>query len=356
MTDNQHAHTCPQRSEAKAGGPLVHPQETSEHHNISWNYRDFLTSGMQSTVDFHADVYRTIDMRDGKSRTLAYHACRTAAWFVRHRVSGKIRLASSRCNLRWCPLCIKTKRFIMLQSLVPWVRKAKKPKFITLTLKHSDAPLSHQITSLYDFFKKLRRRPYWKNRITGGIWFFQVKKSKNDHLWHPHIHILCDGRYLPHDRLSDIWCEITHGSSVVDIRAVKNPKKAAEYVARYATAPAKLDDLEKDDAVEVVDSLAGRRVCGTFGTAKGLQLVPKKCPDADEWEFLCGVGGCMAARNTSDWHKEIYSAWIEDRFCRSVSPESSPDFDTGRSLLLDEPVKYEQMVFEWSSFMKKEVV
>lgn len=340
--------------------PSLDAQETTGSSDFGSSYRLFLTSGIQSTIDFHENVYAALDERDEKKRTQAYNACRSSAWFVRHRVSNEIRVASSRCNLRWCPLCIKTKRYIMLQSLIPWVKNAKKPKFITFTLKHSSSPLEHQIDSLYGYFRLLRKRPYWKSRIKGGIWFFQVTKSENDGLWHPHIHVLCEGRYIPHSELSGIWRDITHGSTIVDTRAVRNPRKAAEYVSRYATAPCKLSSLDLESAVEVVDALAGRRVCGTFGTAKGLQLVPKKCPDADEWEYLAGFTETMLKRHKSDWFKMLYSAFVKNEpFLGSVDPpdkgfsvlyRADGDFIDGWKTLKPEvPSTFEQLVFEWSN-------
>lgn len=334
-------------SEAEGVTPLVHAQETTDQSSFKSSYREFLVSGQKKDVDFADDVYAAIDVRDESKRTATLRLCRTNAWFVRHKVTGHVRITSSRCGLRWCPLCIKTKRFVMQESLKPWVRRANRPKFITLTLKHTEAPLSHQIDSLYKFFKSLRRRPYWKRRITGGVWFFQVKKSNNDGLWHPHLHVICEGRYLPREELSDMWFNITHGSSVVDIRAVNDHKKAVEYTARYASAPCRLSDLDMEDAIEVVDSMHGRRICGTFGTAKVVQLVPKKCPDAEEWEYLGGFWEIMQKRHTCEFSQEVWSAFVAERFCYAWEP---PPMDESRYTLLpesEEPVRWSQLKFEF---------
>lgn len=349
-TNHPAAPTGEEVSEANASPPLLDTQETARQSSFGMSYRTFLTSGIQPDIDFTENIYTAIDARDGKSRRQAFNACRTSAWFVRHRVTGKIRVASSRCNLRWCPLCIKTKRFVMLQSLIPWVKNAKKPKFITLTLKHSNADLHHQIDSLYKFFSNLRRRPFWKSRIKGGVWFFQITKSKTDGLWHNHLHIIADGRYIPVSDLSSIWSDITSGSSIVDVRAVKNPKKTAEYVARYASCPCRLSDLDDDAAIELVDALSGRRICGTFGTAKELQLVPKKCPDSEDWEYMAGVSEVMYKRTNSDWHSEIYRAFVADDECLAVPNESPPDNALIEEVTIDEPITYKQLAFEWSSF------
>ena len=101
-------------------------------------------------------VYAVVGTGDPESRLKQYDACRSVAWFVRHNVSGKIRVASSRCGLRWCPLCVKSRRFAIVQSVSKWMTQVKQPKFLTLTLKHSNAPLPHQIDSLYKAFKELK--------------------------------------------------------------------------------------------------------------------------------------------------------------------------------------------------------
>jgi len=329
--------------------PSLDTQETTCHISGMLSYRNFLTSGIPNSVAASQRLYAAVDGRDGKNRTEAYNACRSSAWFVRHRVTGKIKLASSRCNLRWCPLCIKTKKYVMRSAITPWINSGKRPKFITLTLKHSEAPLSLQIESLYKFFGILRRRPRWKKRIIGGIWFFQITKSKNDELWHPHLHLVCDGKYFPHKELMSMWSEITHGSSIVDIRAVKNAKKVADYVARYATAPCAIDKLDDDDALAVFDALHGRRICGAFGTAKGLQLVPKKCPDSEEWEYLDSFGSVQFNRHKSDWHRTIYECFIKESYCPcSPNPDPPPESWTYLEVLY-EPVNFKQMVFEFSS-------
>lgn len=350
MTTNHPAIDRPAVSEANGSAPLVHAQETSTQFQPLSSYRTFLISGMLPSIEHHRAVYEQIDIRNDKKNVIQFTGCKSFAWFVKHRTSGQVRVASSRCNLRWCPLCIKTKRFIMLQSLVPWVKNAKKPKFITLTLKHSDAPLRDQITRLYDSFKVLRRSVFWSKRVTGGVWFFQIKKSETDGLWHPHLHILADGRYLPHEVISPLWLKITGDSSVIDLRGIKDVKKTSEYVARYATAPANLMDLDIESAVEVVESLAGRRVCGTFGTAKGVQLVPKKCPDASEWEFMCSFTVCVHRQKMDDWHEEIFTAWKDNRpTCADPPGQELRDLEQW-PVVVEEPKTFKQLKIEWSDF------
>lgn len=331
-----------------AGPSSVHTEETTEPAAYRHSYRNFLTSGSLPQIMHGASVYGAIDVRDGKNRLVEYSTCRAFAWFIRHRVSGHIKVASKRCSLRWCPLCIRTKRYIITQSVKSWLLSVKRPKFLTLTLKHTTAPLADQINNLYRFWSTLRRRPKFRKRVFGGVWFFQVKRSKNDGNWHPHIHVLLDSLYVPHSQLVSMWEEITHGSKIVDIRPVKDGKKAVDYVARYASAPCRLSDFSLDDSIEIFDSLHGRRVCGTFGSAKGVKLNAEKPADSFDWEPLKGFWIISVKRHTDPIAAAIWKAWVDGTPCIYEPPWPEP-----RSVLMDEQLKiepesYKQAVFNWS--------
>lgn len=350
MTHTAAEQTPVEASAASEAGPSVHTQETKTCFVSQSAYRAFLVSGQKSTIEFHRALYEHIDIRDGKNRVRAFDDCRNSAWFVRHKLTGKVKVASQRCNLRWCPLCIKTKRFVMRASIMPWIKSHKKPKFITLTLRHYDGELAEQLNRIYDCFKKLRNSVLWKKHIKGGLWFFQVKKSETDGCWHPHIHCICEGKFLPHKSLKAQWLKITKDSEIVDIRAVRDPKKAADYVARYATSPAEMSEMTLDEAAAVFDSLAGRRLCGTFGTGKEIQLVPKKCPDADDWEYLGTYQYVADYRLTDPDCAKIWFAFNQGTPCDAVMVEDEPPPEEQAGLLDEDPSTFKQMVINWNNF------
>lgn len=339
-------------SEANEIPPSVHPQETSLHLTDRRSYRSFLTSGIRKKIKFADTVYGLLDERDSKHRLQSFRTCRTNAWFVRHKVSGEIRVAAGRCNLRWCPLCIKTKRFIMRQSITPWVKSAKGTKFLTFTLKHSADSINDQIDKLYTSFQKIRRSKIWKKSVAGGLWFFQIKQSKTDELWHPHLHVIVDAKFMQQKTLSELWLSITDDSNIVDIRAVKDAKKAADYVSRYATAPCNLEDFTHEKAVEVVEALAGRRICGTFGTGKQIQLVPKKCPDADAWETLGSYFEVITNQGDNGRFDIIFLSWkLNQPDLNGVTlPPAPPPVEVAQ--VQEMPSTFKQAVFEWTEFYR----
>jgi len=172
---------------------------------------------------------------------------------------------------------------IVTNAVDEWLKVQRYPKMITLTLKHSDDPLQLQISRIYKAFQKLRRRAYFQKLITGGVWFFQLKLNLQTEQWHPHIHCLVAGKYLPHARLKGLWHEITGDSKIVDIRPVKDLENASTEVARYATSPADITRMSLEQAIDVYYATKGRRICGSWGTAKKVTLKPIPQDDQDDW-------------------------------------------------------------------------
>jgi hypothetical protein len=334
-------------SAGAACGPSLDTEETLEQSADSSSYRHFVTSGCRRQIESARRVYKSLDDDKAKKRLLAFDSCRSSAYFVRHAKTGMIRVASSRCGQRWCPLCIRVKRYIIQTTVGAWIRAVKQPKFLTLTLKHTSAPLEHQIDILYKCFKELRRQPYIKSHVKGGIWFFQVKLSRTDGLWHPHIHILFEGRFLEHAKVKALWSKITHGSTIVDIRAVKDQKKAADYVARYAAAPCELSDLDHSSAVECVKALHSRRICGTFGTGRTIKLTPKPPEDAKEWKFIGSFQSVINMSFSIETMAQVVKCWKSGEYCSYVPPDPDPEPNKLDMSLKAEPEPFRQPEFKF---------
>lgn len=115
---------------------------------------------------------------------------------------------------------------------------------------------------------------------------------------------------MAHRKLSKLWCRITAGSKVVDIRPIRDPAKAANEVARYASAPADLVTSKPDDYVEIFQSLHSRKSCGTWGTARSVLLKQPAASDKDQWR---SVGSWSLVRDTQGQFVEadaIVKAWL----------------------------------------------
>lgn len=240
--------------------------------------------------------------------------CRTDAFFYRNRHTGLVRVGAKSCHVRFCPFCSSARTEVIRRSTLEWLTATRHPKFITLTLKHSDTPLSEQLDRLYSSFKELKRNDIWHKKITSAVWFFEVKRSKSGQ-WHPHLHILADGAFLGWKALCRAWLRVTGDSSVVDVRAVKDPSEVAAYVSKYATKPASLASLSLEDRCEILAALRRRRTAGTVNLRRKFRLCPCKPSDSADWinvgswrTVIENLGQIQAA-------DDIFNAWRDGSPC-----------------------------------------
>ncbi len=242
-------------------------------------------------------------------KRLRLDGCRTGAFFYRQVTTGAVRVGAQSCHLRFCPLCSRTKILTVKQNVTRWLEKAKYPKILTFTLKHSDQSLTDQLNKLYSSFQKIRRLNIMKKNCTGGVWFFQVKKSKSDNLWHPHIHCLVAGKYMHQSELKQKWFHITGDSLIVDIRPIKDKAITARYVARYAASPCNLQPLDFDECIEVAVALESRRICGTWGICRKLKITSPPKPDTVGWYKLASWNCIYSNKDIDKNAKAIIDAW-----------------------------------------------
>ena len=255
------------------------------------------------------DAYDTWDLDDGGHRADHLESCRSYAWFAIHKQTGAVRVISSACHLRWCPLCAEARAAYLAASVRTWYKSVKHPKLLTLTLKHSDACLTCQINHLYQSFRRLRLSSLFRRNVTGGIWFFQIKWNKQTHTWHPHIHALIAGQYVPQKRIKQLWLKITSNSEVVDIRSCWSPESAARHVARYATRPGTLSSVPPAQRTEFMRTLHGRRIVGAWGSARGIPLKPPPAEDKDDWTFFGTWNEVHDKSHTNLNAKAVLLAW-----------------------------------------------
>lgn len=290
--------------------PLVHTKETSVRSGLPESYQahraNFDLLAWQRSGDFYYHVDQ-VNLTDYVER---WDKCRRRAWFARHRDTGEVRVFSSACRLRWCSLCSSARRNWITSQVAEWIRRASYPKFLTLTLKHSNAPLQHQIDSLYKYFRAYRLAKFFSFNTIGGIWFFQIKRSKNTGQWHPHIHCVIEGKYMAQRKLSSLWCRITSGSKIVDIRPIRDPQKAANEVARYASTPADISTMDPNDYVEVFDSLHGRKACGTWGSAGKVPLKQPAATDKNSWQSVGDWAYIGQMQGKSESARKVLKAWL----------------------------------------------
>lgn len=199
----------------------------------------------------------------------AFCHCGSSCYVQHSHSRGAYRLTSNQCRSRWCLPCQQARAARLRASVKDQLEQWQRVRFITLTLRHSDTPLSAQLDRLQSSYKELRRHNLWTQSIKGAAAFVEVKTSEKTGLWHPHMHIIAVGGWIDQRELSREWHKITGDSSIVDVSLARSKEGVAHYVTAYVTKP--LDrsvvcDPERLD--EAIVALKGRRLVNGTGTLK----------------------------------------------------------------------------------------
>jgi hypothetical protein len=249
--------------------------------------------------------------------------CRHFAWFTRHAGTGQVKVVANACHLRWCPVCAATKRMMIKSAVSKWLKTVKRPKFMTFTIKHSTEELPDQIKRLYKAYRLFRQHKLLKKKQRGGVWFFQLKRSEKSGEWHPHLHVVVDMDYINKVEIQDEWLMVTGDSFVVDIRAIKNPGKVVDYVARYCATPCNLAVFTERDQDTINNTLHSRRLCGRFGSGNACRFKPEKPVDFAQWQRLITWSDCVLNRDYDTELRKVLKAWSEG---------TTLDFETAKAI------------------------
>lgn len=177
----------------------------------------------------------------------------------RHRVRACF------CGDRFCTPCAVSRAYRARLALLR-LAKNQRLRFITLTLKASDEPLTAVMLRLRKSFQKLRRSGLWRKSVNRGAAFVEMTRGRAGKHWHVHLHAIIGGSYMRKESLSEAWKWATGDSYIVDIRAVDNEADVLKYVTKYAAKgfdPSILED--RDRLVEAMIALRGSRMMMTFG-------------------------------------------------------------------------------------------
>lgn len=182
------------------------------------------------------------------------------------------------CRDRLCPRCAAGRSIENVRRISSCIGAMNAPRQIELTIRHRAAPLVDEIDRLWSAWKKLRRSKLWKKVCKGGVGVLEVTINNKSRTWHPHLHIVFDGEYLPQQQLSAAWKEASGDSDVVWIQAVHDREKAGRYVSKYLAKSADFASMSAVEIRELATGLHGRRMVFTFGKSHAVNVDPAPEP------------------------------------------------------------------------------
>lgn len=188
----------------------------------------------------------------------------------------------SRCKARLCPFCAQARAAHVARQLHTIINGMPRPIAIVLTLKHRDAPLASQIHTLRAAFRRLRKTPLWRARVSHGAYVIEVTHNPETRRWHPHLHIIANSTYIPQSSLRSAWHHATGDSEIVHISRVHNKAAAAWDVAKYSGKPAKIDQLDAPALREYAAAVHSQRIMQSFGRRPAAALHDRDTDALDE--------------------------------------------------------------------------
>ena len=308
-------------------------QSTTVHPLLNPTYRDYLLKDLTALYARAYDYYIGFNSSDLSFSQKRFLTCHNQAVFARNNETGYVRVLARSCHLRFCPICNRSREKLIRHNVVDWLETKKYPKFLTLTLKHSTDDLRSQIDRLYSCFRVFRRLKLIKQRVQSGIWFFQITRGKSGTEWHPHLHCVITGGYLPKSELQRDWMRITGESFMVDIRLIRDVKSAACEVARYAAQSCNIKTLNCEEMFDLDEALKHRRICGTWGSARKQRLTSSPKYDSSQWTIVGSWSAVVGSSCTDKAAREIYSAWKTGLpLAAGISVDYLDDFVKGNPL------------------------
>ncbi len=280
--------------------------------------------------------------RQSKSRVANFADCGSTAYVYRAADDpGRFRLGGSSCRDRFCLPCSIDRSRCLATNVLKALGK-RPARFVTLTIRQTDAHLRDVLDKLYTCFAKLRTRSFWKQRVKGGCAFIEVKYSEANDGWNVHLHAIVHGQFIPKRGLSREWYKLTGDSFIVDIRLVEDEARTGRYVTKYVSKPFNDTFLNRSEFLDtVVNCMVGRRLCLTFGDWRGIKLT--ESPNETDWISL------------GSFHDVVTKAAQGDREClaavhaiaRDKAPELLAAVERARPPPRQHEPKATQLTFVW---------
>lgn len=221
----------------------------------------------------------------------AFENCGSACMIEMTKGGEKVRLRAAYCHSKHCEPCMRAKGNKIAANLRNKLsdENTGRCRFITLTVRHSKRPLQMQIRKLYADFKKMRGFKEWRESQYGGAAMLEVKFDPATGEWHPHLHVISEGKFLHKRDLVAMWHRATGDSYIADIRQMQDKAEVCHYVTKYISKGTSPSVWEiQSVAQEWIIASRGVRTMATYGTWRGFKLL-QTTDTGEEWKPVASL-------------------------------------------------------------------
>ncbi len=207
-----------------------------------------------------------------------------------------------------CPMCAIRRAARQVQRYEEKVNILLKnsPKlklyYVVLTIKNQENLLSafqHLIKSYSLLSARRRQALHYKktqnlssayakdsvfSNVVAGAYSIEIKRGKNSGLWHPHMNLLLlTEDEISQESISKEWESITQDSYIVYCEETSKNQKVKDALVEIFKYALKYSEMEADDTFLTYQTLRSKRLFGSFGEFRGLDI---DIDDNDTYEHL----------------------------------------------------------------------
>jgi plasmid rolling circle replication initiator protein Rep len=251
------------------------------------------------------------------SQKARYADCHSFLTFHNYFTLGKIKLSHvEHCDIHLlCPLCAirrASKKTILYEKKVQELLSSNPNLnlyYVVLTVKNEEN-LSKAYEHLTQAQKTLTQRrrdaqKFFKTgnkkhlsaansvfaRVEAGAYSIEVKRGKNSGDWHPHTNfVLLSEDDIKKEELINEWRSITGNSFIVHCEKVASRQDIIKVLVEIFKYAMKFSEMEFSDNLFAWETLKGRRLTGSFGQFRGLDVEDDDdgdhVPDGTEYEEI----------------------------------------------------------------------
>jgi ribosomal protein S27AE len=190
------------------------------------------------------------------------------------------------CGDRFCQICQGPRRRRIISKLQAITKQCERKsgyaiKHVVFTIPNQHS-VETGVRTLVNSFRRLRQQSFWRNRCTGGAYVLEVTGAPAR--WHVHLHVLCQSRYMGHEKLVRRWGKVSPGR-IVWIKNIPL-KTGIAYLTKYLAK----SDVRPAYRLELNQGLANTRLFQCFGDWHDFDLkvirILSQCPKCGETMWL----------------------------------------------------------------------
>lgn len=183
--------------------------------------------------------------------------------------------AENSCSQRVCPHCSRRRSLILAGRMETFIVGKTGLRYVVLS-EANVTDLKKGIASLWASWMRLRRSVRWLRKVKGCIVALEVTRNAQEGTWHPHLNVLMEGDYFPHEELKRLWIKATRGGGHM-VHIQEADAGTVRELIKYVT---KIADLVRDPAAldEFLTAVAGMKTVRTYGSFFGLGVDDEESP------------------------------------------------------------------------------